>query len=44
MAVLANTMAGIILQDASVSNEHAVHLKLTQYYLSIKPQKEFNTE
>lgn len=35
MEVLANAMAGIILQNISVSNQHVVHIKLTQCYMSL---------
>lgn len=35
MEVLANAMAGIILQNISESNQHVVHIKLTQCYMSL---------
>ena len=35
MEVLSNTMVVIILQYISVSNQHIVHIKLTQCYMSI---------
>ena len=39
MEVLPNTMLVIILQYMSVSNQHTVHLKLTQCYMSIISQR-----
>lgn len=37
--VLINLIVVNISRYIFVSNHHAVHLKLTQYYVSIKPEK-----